>query len=120
MEIAMGHPYTRNQRRHQFFRWRNRVRYYIKHTHSIGSDPMERMKQFFNPFHPPPVFVCGFFHPTIEDEINIQVRCHEKNRAACSCHICKCEKLSRSDNRQTLKAKARANSSFEDFSTGLP
>lgn len=111
----MRHPYTRDQRRHQFSRWRNRVRRYIIDTWSIGSDPAARMQQFFHPNNSLPSFVCGFFHSTTKDEIENMVRFSEKNRAACDCHICKIEKMRRGDNQQTLKAKARANATLEDL-----
>ena len=121
----MKHPYTRGHRRHQFFRWRDRVRRYIIDTWSIGSDPMESMQQFFLGYFPSglhalPSFVCAFLHSTTEDEIAAQVRWHEKNRAACDCHICKIAKMRRGDNWQTLRAKARADSSLEDLLIRLP
>ncbi len=107
----MRHPYTRSERRHQFFRWRDRVRYYIKYTWTaFGYSYLDRIKMFFNPETPD--FVCGFLHPTTEDEIENIVRFNEKNRKACDCWMCKMDK---GDSPQTIKAKAKANATLEDL-----
>jgi len=76
---------------------------------------MERMKQFFHPFYSLPSFVCGFFHTTVEEEITREVRWREKNRHICSRQMHAIEKLYKGNGRQTLKAKAKADSSFEDL-----
>lgn len=113
----MRHPYTRGQRRHQFFRWRDRVRRSIKDTWISKEDnnPTTMMRSFFNPYNMPPAFVCGFLRITEEDEINKQIRWREKNRAACDCYICKRDRWNRGESRQVLKAKAQANATLEDL-----
>jgi len=80
-------------RRHQFFRWRQRVR---KFMYNVRYTTWE-----FNGGH------------VTDEDVENSVRCFEKNRKRCSCWLCQRKGIGRQEQRQ----RDKVNQQIDNFNT---